>query len=122
MNIEELARCQRLDKQQTLVMELVMDIHAGDRIASVNILTWLDIMRDHFVAAPVYIPPPSGGDHYTPFEGTATPIGFIRAHKLSFCLGNVVKYVCRYNRKDGGKDLDKALRYARWLMEDAGND
>jgi hypothetical protein len=34
-----------------------------------------------------------------------------------FCLGNCIKYLSRYQYKDGRKDLEKALVYLRWLLE-----
>ena len=46
------------------------------------------------------------------------PIDLIRDRKLSFAEGNVVKYVCRYKGKDGMKDLEKALDYLHWVIED----
>lgn len=42
------------------------------------------------------------------------PITVIQAWKLSFCLGNVVKYIARAGRKDPAKhieDLRKARQY-----------
>ena len=33
------------------------------------------------------------------------PIEFITANNLSFFQGNVIKYVCRYNKKNGIEDL-----------------
>lgn len=35
---------------------------------------------------------------------------------LSFCAGNVVKYVCRAGRKDPGKHVED-LRKARWYLD-----
>ncbi len=34
-----------------------------------------------------------------------------------FLIGNVIKYVTRYNHKDGIKDLEKASVYLNWLIE-----
>ena len=34
-----------------------------------------------------------------------------------FLAGNVVKYVCRYQHKNGLEDLAKARVYLTWLME-----
>lgn len=46
-----------------------------------------------------------------------TPIEFIQANKLGFEVGNCIKYLCRYKRKDGRKDLEKAKHYIELLME-----
>jgi hypothetical protein len=47
--------------------------------------------------------------HYSRF--TIEPITFINANSLSYNVGNVVKYVCRYDAKNGIEDLEKAKRY-----------
>ena len=36
---------------------------------------------------------------------------------MSFCLGNVIKYVTRYKLKGGVEDLKKAEQYLKWLIE-----
>ena len=35
----------------------------------------------------------------------------------AFCAGNVIKYVWRYQHKDGPQDLKKAAVYLAWLQE-----
>ena len=39
------------------------------------------------------------------------PLTFINANKLPYNIGNVIKYVCRYDAKNGVEDLRKARRY-----------
>jgi len=39
------------------------------------------------------------------------PITFINANQLPFNIANVIKYVCRYDAKNGIEDLEKAKRY-----------
>jgi len=56
-----------------------------------------------------------GGDHYR--QGGIQPVEYIHANNLSFCEGNVVKYVTRWRHKDGLKDLEKAKHYIELLME-----
>ena len=56
-----------------------------------------------------------GGDHYR--QGGIQPIEYIHANKLSFCEGNVIKYISRWRYKDGVKDLEKAKHYIELLME-----
>ena len=46
------------------------------------------------------------------------PITFIMANNLPFCVGNVVKYVLRYDAKNGREDLMKARRYIDMILED----
>ena len=42
---------------------------------------------------------------------------FVMANQLDFCQGNIIKYVCRYKKKDGIKDLEKARDYLNYLIE-----
>lgn len=56
-----------------------------------------------------------GGDHYKSFA--IQPVEFIAQNKLSFCAGNVVKYVCRHHVKGGAEDLDKAIHYLQLERE-----
>jgi len=56
-----------------------------------------------------------GGEHYR--QGGIQPIEYIHANSLSFCEGNVVKYITRWRHKDGLKDLEKAKHYIELLME-----
>lgn len=55
-------------------------------------------------------------NHYTRWK--IQPIDFCRANKLGFCQANIIKYIMRYDAKDGVKDLDKAIQYLEWLKED----
>lgn len=58
--------------------------------------------------------------HY--LGGGIETIDFIRA-KLgrvgfrAYCLGNVLKYVSRWETKNGDEDLQKALKYMEWAAE-----
>lgn len=56
-----------------------------------------------------------GGDHYRIMA--IQPIEFIEANNLGYCVGNVIKYVCRYRRKNGKEDLLKARHYIDLLIE-----
>ena len=53
--------------------------------------------------------------HYKNFK--IQPIEFITANKLSFIQGNVIKYICRYDKKNGKEDIDKAIHYCELLKE-----
>ena len=50
-----------------------------------------------------------GGSHYKNFY--IQPYEFITKNNLSFFQGCVVKYVCRYMKKDKIKDLEKIIHY-----------
>lgn len=54
-------------------------------------------------------------DHYARFK--IEPVNFIGENKLDFFQGNIIKYVCRYDAKDGLKDLEKAARYLQMYMK-----
>ena len=56
--------------------------------------------------------------HYT--ECGIQPIDYMRANMnqdefVAYCIGNVIKYVSRYKRKNGLEDLKKA--YLDWTIE-----
>jgi hypothetical protein len=52
--------------------------------------------------------------HYT--DGKIEVIEYIEDKKLSYCLGNVVKYVSRAGKKDKLKTVED-LRKARWYLD-----
>ena len=54
-------------------------------------------------------------NHYARY--TIEPATFIAANKLPFDVGNVVKYVLRYDAKNGREDLKKASRYIEMIIE-----
>ena len=57
-----------------------------------------------------------GGGHYKNFK--IQPIEFIHANNLSFCQGNIIKYVTRHRRKgEGKKDIEKVIHYAEMILE-----
>ena len=56
-----------------------------------------------------------GGTHYKHFA--IQPIEFIEKNGLSFCQGNVIKYVARYKHKNGIEDLKKAKHYIDLLIQ-----
>ena len=56
-----------------------------------------------------------GGNHYKAY--TIQPIEFIVKNKLNFIQGNVVKYICRYENKNGIEDLDKIIHYCELAKE-----
>jgi hypothetical protein len=54
-----------------------------------------------------------GGDHY---QKPIQVWDFVVANKIGFLEGNVIKYVERWERKDGLKDLEKARSYIDKLI------
>ena len=45
------------------------------------------------------------------------PVVFIGENKMDFLAGNVIKYVSRYNLKNGVEDLEKAKHYLEMLIQ-----
>lgn len=60
---------------------------------------------------------PISPTHYARYK--IEPITFIMENKLPYAVGNVVKYVCRFDAKNGLEDLKKAKRYVEYLIEEA---
>lgn len=58
---------------------------------------------------------PSNPDYYK--SNSIEAIDYIKAHKLNFSLGNVVKYITRAGKKDTHKHLED-LEKAMWYLED----
>lgn len=56
-----------------------------------------------------------GGDHYK--DMAIEPSYFIQMNELDWCEGNVVKYVCRHEVKNGREDIEKAIHYLQLLLE-----
>jgi len=53
--------------------------------------------------------------HYASSE--IEPIDYIIANKLSYCEGNVVKYITRWRKKGGIEDLKKAKQYIDFIID-----
>lgn len=56
-----------------------------------------------------------GGEHYK--HRTIQPWDYIAANNLGFFEGNIIKYVSRWQEKDGVPDLEKARHYLDKLIE-----
>lgn len=52
--------------------------------------------------------------HYN--QGGIEPIDYITKNKLSYCEGNVVKYISRWRFKGGIEDLKKAKQYIDFII------
>lgn len=55
------------------------------------------------------------GNHYK--ELPIQPLEFIHKNGLSFAAGNVIKYVVRFEKKNGIEDLEKAKHYIEFMIE-----
>ena len=69
-----------------------------------------------------------GGDavrHPAHYQGRIECLDYILDKKLSFCLGNAVKYITRCQHKNGGKnkveDLKKAVFYIETQIKEWEN-
>ncbi len=56
-----------------------------------------------------------GGKHYK--DMPIQPIEYITKNDLGYCEGNIIKYVSRYQSKNGVEDLRKAKHYIEMLIE-----
>lgn len=54
------------------------------------------------------------GNHYQ--QGTIQPWEIISDWKLDFWTGNVIKYLLRFPYKNGKEDLEKAMHYLEYLI------
>lgn len=55
------------------------------------------------------------GNHYKDLK--IQPVEYIHANGLGYMEGNVIKYITRWRKKDGRKDLEKARHYIDLLLE-----
>lgn len=53
-------------------------------------------------------------EHYSRWE--VEPLEFIMQNKVDFVRGNIIKYIMRYDEKDGLNDLIKARTYLNRLI------
>jgi len=56
-------------------------------------------------------------NHYAYDEGVIECIDYIESHAFDFLEGNVIKYVTRYQHKNGTEDLRKAKWYLERLIK-----
>ena len=61
-----------------------------------------------------------GGNHYKLFA--IAPIEFITKNKLSFIQGCIIKYICRFENKNGIEDLEKIKHYCDLQIQMLKND
>ena len=72
----------------------------------------LTLVKNEVLETQVYNPliAQEGGGHYK--DRGIQPLEYTMKNKLSFCEGNVVKYISRYKSKNGVEDLAKVIHYA----------
>lgn len=56
-----------------------------------------------------------GGNHYKGMK--IQPVEFIHANGIGYMEGNVIKYIARWQLKNGLEDLEKAKHYIELLIE-----
>jgi len=52
-----------------------------------------------------------GGEHYREANADFQHWDLVEVYGLSYFIGNMTKYVCRWRKKHGVKDLEKAIHY-----------
>jgi hypothetical protein len=57
-----------------------------------------------------------GGDHYKNL--VIQPVEYITANNLSYLQGSVIKYVTRYQDKNGVEDLQKAIHFIKMMIQE----
>ena len=72
----------------------------------------LDLVKNEVLETQTYNPliAQEGGGHYK--NRGIQPLEYTMKNNLSFCEGNVVKYISRYKSKNGVEDLAKVIHYA----------
>jgi len=56
-----------------------------------------------------------GGDHYKGF--TIQPAEFCHVNNIPYLEATAIKYLCRWKKKGGIQDLDKAIHFIELLKE-----
>ena len=57
-----------------------------------------------------------GGSHYK--DLAIQPVEYITANNLSYLQGSVIKYVTRYQNKNGKEDLEKAIHFIKMMIQE----
>ena len=57
-----------------------------------------------------------GGDHYKNL--VIQPVEYITANNLRYLQGSVIKYVTRYQDKNGVEDLQKAIHFIKMMIQE----
>lgn len=57
-----------------------------------------------------------GGTHYSDMK--IEPINFIVSNEIPYREANIIKYICRYKKKNGKEDLLKARHYLDMILKE----
>lgn len=91
------------------------DLETGDLFAHPGSVTeFVGSLPRRIVAKPFVTHDAVNPKHYDEF--VIQPYEFITKNKLGFAEGNVVKYVCRWRKKNGVEDLKKAREYLNKMI------
>ena len=88
--------------EEVEIVEDIYSYHADD----------LTLIKNEVLESKPYNPlnAQEGGGHYK--DRGIQPLEYTMKNNLSFCEGNVVKYISRYKSKNGIEDLAKVIHYA----------
>ena len=88
--------------EEVKIYEDMYSYHADD----------LTLVKNEVLETKLYNPliAQEGGGHYK--DKGIQPLEYTMQNNLSFCEGNVVKYISRYKSKNGIEDLAKVIHYA----------
>lgn len=57
-----------------------------------------------------------GGQHYREANSSFQHWDLVAYYEMNYFIGNMTKYVCRWRKKNGLKDLEKAMHYLEKLI------
>ena len=99
---------------------VVTEVRVGEMpyVVETNDNAWLwsennlKLVNEETIESKLYNPliAQEGGGHYK--DRGIQPLEYTMKNNLSFCEGNVVKYISRYKSKNGIEDLAKVIHYA----------
>ena len=111
--------------QDQLAWHLIHDHRLGPATLKMRYYIYVDprnntSTKEPIIDAKVDVKDVANQDHYT--QNKFQPIDVMEmdlSHEefRGFLKGNVIKYIMRYQLKDGEKDLKKAQVYLKWLIE-----
>ena len=110
-----------IDQQRGHSVGDIIEVEAyGDTFYDKNDYIWefnqLEILSDEDDIEPATaLEVQEGGSHYKDME--IQPMEYCFKNKLSYPVSNVIKYVSRYQRKNGIEDLKKAKHCIDLLIE-----
>lgn len=78
-------------------------------------IAYMDVLREKRIKDAPALSKQIGGDHYKKYS--YQPVEFSVQAKLSFIQGSIVKYIVRYEDKNGVEDIQKVIHYAELAKE-----